>query len=405
MDPISRFVKLKDEVLFTGRVGLLCNQVSFQITSGLYLFQILKERGSLKRIFIPEHGLFGELQDQVPLSNTGIYSEITGDVSCVSLYGRTEDTLTVEPEFLRDLDALVVDIQDVGSRYYTFATTFSYILDVLSDHSIGITVYVIDRINPSGRQIEGTLLDGSRTSFVGREGLPHRHGLTIGELANFYKNQNGGNFDLKVIKLSPEEISVMNGIHNGKQTSHTIMESWFIPPSPNMPTKFTPLLYSGQCLLEGTNLSEGRGTTRPFEIFGAPFLKNCFSIADKLSCEGARLRPLKYIPAFHKHSGSICNGFQIHVTGEKYHSLLHTMDILRYFRDSESDFKFLKGVYEYRSDLPAIELLAGDEDIVSYLYGNSSRKYIIEKLESEEKKWILIARDFNLYSDGDFFQV
>ncbi|MDH5657239.1 MAG: DUF1343 domain-containing protein, partial [Spirochaetia bacterium] len=365
-DPLSRFLSVRDEVLFNGKVGLLSNQISFHPETGEYLFQILERRGSLKRVFIPEHGLFGELQDQIPLTATEIYSGLIKNTECISLYGLKEESLVVQPELLSDLDALVVDIQDVGSRYYTFATTFSYILDILHENSIHLDIYIIDRINPAGRQIEGIPLDKKYSSFVGRTGLLHRHGMTIGELSLFYKNQIQGRFNIHIIRLSDPEKETMRTISNPSGSSagiSVVWQPWWISPSPNMPTEFTPLIYTGQCLLEGTNLNEGRGTTRPFEIFGAPYLKNVFSESKTLSRPGAILRPLKYIPSFHKHAESVCNGFQIHLTGQPYHSLLHTVEILRHFQENENDFEYLKGVYEYRSDLPAIELLAGDEEL------------------------------------------
>ena len=397
MDPVGRFLNCKESVLKEGRVGLLCNQVSFHTDSGKYLFEILNARKVLKTVFVPEHGLFAELQDQIPLEKTTIYSDFLYEVDCISLYGNEENTLIVNPEHLKNLDALVVDIQDVGSRYYTFATTLSYIFDVLSANQISIEVYVVDRVNPAGRQVEGTVLPVSYSSFVGRPGILHRHGLTIGELALLYKEQSGGNFSLKIIELSePEKELLENPLRKGTED---LFSAWHIAPSPNMPSLFTPLLYSGQCLLEGTNLSEGRGTTRPFEIFGAPYLKDPFRIAEDLSFDGAVLRPLFFIPAFHKHKGEICSGFQIHIKQNGYHSLLHTLRMLRYFSENFQEFEFLKGVYEFRSDRPAIELLCGDEDLISYLTGSESYEVIEKKMTEAQYEWVDKKSELLIYSD------
>lgn len=186
---IAKLLEKKDEVLFDGRLGLLCNQTSFDIERREYLFQSLARRGNLKRIFLPEYGLFAELQDQIPLISTQIYEYLNLNVEFISLYGDSENSLVIAPKHLADLDAFVIDIQDVGSRYYTFATTISYIFDVLTQQHYSPVIYVIDRPNPAGRQVEGTLLSKDYASFVRRPGLPHRHGLTIGELCHFYKDQ------------------------------------------------------------------------------------------------------------------------------------------------------------------------------------------------------------------------
>jgi uncharacterized protein YbbC (DUF1343 family) len=279
----------------------LCNHASFDPGLGEYLFTALARGRDLRRLFVPEHGLFAELQDQIPLAGSELYSELGLEADIVSLYGETEGTLTVRPELLEDLDALVVDIHDVGSRYYTYATTLSYIFDVLADTKQSLTVYVIDRPNPAGRQVEGTILTPEFASFVGRPGLPHRPGLTIAELARFYRDQTGAPVELIVHPMPA-----------------TATPDSRIPPSPNMPTAWTPLVYSGQCLLEGTNLNEGRGTTRPFEIFGAPWMDFVWTERAP-EAPGALLRPLQYVPTFHKHAGELCHGFQILLDGVPYH--------------------------------------------------------------------------------------
>lgn len=358
-------------------LGLLCNQTAWSRRTGRYLFQSLAERGALRRVFLPEHGLFAELQDQIPLDDAGGYAQLAPGVEFASLYGERESSLYVAPEKLADLDALLIDLQDVGARYYTFATTVSYIFDAIARDNLKLKVYVADRPNPAGTSVEGSLLPAGFESFVGRHGLPHRHGLSLGELCKFYSSAYPGAIDLEF--LAAED------------------STWEIPPSPNMPGPLTPLVYSGQCLLEGTNLSEGRGTTRPFEIFGAPYLSWNFERAAELKQDGALLRPLQYIPTFHKFAGQVCSGFQIHLTGAPYHSLAHSLKLIRWIREHSRAFDWRHGVYEYRSDRPAIELLAGDPLLLDYLHGKENFGRVRAHLEEAERAWIDQAKAYRLH--------
>ncbi len=374
---IGKLLAKKDAILREGKLAVLCNQTSFDFLTGRYLFQLLGP--NLKRVFIPEHGLFAELQDQIPLSDASDYSILRPDVEFISLYGETESTLFVRPDLLRDLDALILDIADVGSRYYTFATTVSYIFDTIAREKLKLKIYILDRFNPAGRQVEGTILPAEYQSFVGRPGLIHRHGLTMGELCLFYKKQIGYDFDLEII---PPQAS---------------LRTWEIAPSPNMPGPATPLVYPGQCLLEGANLSEGRGTTRPFEIFGAPYMRWIHQ-KKPIVHPGCTLRPLRFIPTFHKYKGQICEGFQIHIAAEPYHSLGHTLRLLRWIRENSRDsFEWLKGVYEFRSDRPAIEILCGDSAILEYLNGNCGYQRIRQLMEEAELRWIREVTPLLLY--------
>ena len=364
-----------------GRVGLLSNQTAFHLRRGEYLFQALARTGRLHRIFLPEHGLFAELQDQIPLDSGTIYEQLAPGVEFVSLYGSREESLFVRPELLADLDTLIVDLPDVGSRYYTFATTVSYVFDVLSEKDMSLRVVVIERANPAGRAIEGTILPPEFQSFVGRPGLPHRHGLSLGELCRFYLEETGARVDLQIVGSAATEINPL------AQT-----ETYAIPPSPNMPGPLTPLVYSGQCLLEGTNLNEGRGTTRPFEIFGAPYLSWIWNDVARPKQSGAVLRPLQYIPTFHKFAGETCHGFQLHVTPDQpYHSLAHTLKILRWIREhSVNDFAWRSEAYEFRSDRPAIEILAGDPVLLDYLRGENNVRFsqVRETMADIEEQWL-----------------
>lgn len=374
--------------------GLLCNQVSFNFTTGRYLFEELQETPELrlKRVFIPEHGLFAELQDQLPRDSTDIYDSFKSEGSeteFVSLYGSEEKSLVPDTALLEDLDILIVDLQDVGARYYTFLTTMYYTMQVSHPDLQWI---ILDRPNPAGSKVEGTRLHEKYGSFVGVPGMIHRHGLTAGEIALMFHSW----LDDAGIHF-PKPFIVK---HRGDFPLHGIS------PSPNMPSEFTPLIYSGQCLLEGTNLSEGRGTTRPFEIFGSPFLEKVYrNLPAELHfpADNIALRPLQFVPAFHKHANKLCYGWQYQwmsvKTGQsQFHSLMHSADLIVECKNRNRDFDWNRGVYEYRSDLPAIELLAGDDTLLEYLYSGCERHDVVSKMQQEEKHWIQYTKPFLLYS-------
>ena len=387
--------------------GLLCNHTAWDVCSGKYLFERLP---SLKRLFVPEHGLFAELQDQVPLTDTDGYRDFGIEAEVVLLYGGDEKSLRVESRHLEDLELLVIDLQDVGSRYFTYAVTMSYMLEAVQKFAPDLEVMIIDRENPAGLQVEGSLLMREYESFVGRAGLPHRHGLTIAELALFFHRQMNASFSLSILTLKgkklrtnlPEQVSILNQNKIMEISDH---EFWLIPPSPNMPGPVTPIIYSGQCLLEGTNISEGRGTTRPFEIFGAPWLKPVKLFRENQGFsdfKGARLRPLRFVPTFHKWAGLICEGFQLHLTGQPYHSLLHTLFMIRTIKEHFPQFTWREGPYEKVSDKTAIELLCADPVLLKYLEGSGEFKDVKDYLRDCEENWILSMGSYSLYNREHF---
>lgn len=404
-------LSLADKVLYEGRVALLCNQTSWDFTEGAYLFELLHKRGTLHRVFMPEHGLFAELQDQEALDSGEFYKCLGLDgVDFVSLYGATELSLSAPIDKLRDLDAIIIDLQDVGCRYYTFICTVDKLFRSLIEYGLTPTVYVIDRPNPAGRQVEGTYIGKEYTSFIGVEGLIHRHGLTFGELCGFLHSRYNAKFSLNVIPYTLDGKYSSSYILPGAGTSY-VKTPCSIYPSPNIPSPYTCLMYSGQCLFEGTNLSEGRGTTRPFEIFGAPFLGSLhyYNQANGYSGwndkrnpiyrDGAMLRMLHYIPTFHKYAGELCYGFQLHLTGKPYHSLLHTLRILRFLRENVEGFAWREGVYEKGNDKTAIELLVGDTLLLSYLNGKATETEIYQALAEGEERWMKEAKEYAIYKE------
>jgi uncharacterized protein YbbC (DUF1343 family) len=389
------------------RTGLLCNHTSWDIVSGKYLYEMIPD---LKRVFVPEHGLFAELQDQEPVNYTNSCRDFGLDADIVSLYGMDEKSLRVNSGDLEDLELLIIDLQDAGSRYFTYAVTMSLLLEAVQMYHPDLKVMIIDRENPAGLQVEGSPLPGEYESFVGKTGLPHRHGLTVAELALFFHSELNAGFSLTILPLPgkklrqdlPEHVTV------AKQSDFLVVNqtgSWQIPPSPNLPGPLTPMIYSGQCLLEGTSISEGRGTTRPFEIFGAPWLKPVNSLKKYpgfMECRGAKLRPLRFMPTFHKWAGKVCSGFQVHLTGQPYHSLLHSLFMIRIISDHFTEFEFRKGPYEKGSDKTAIELLCGDPFLLHYLYGNGTIKEVKEYLIESESKWLIKMNPFKLYERNNY---
>src|SRR5262250_940949 len=287
--------------LLRGRtVGLLCHQAS--VTRGLdhAARVLLSMRGvKLRRLFAPEHGLTGAAQDHARIAAER--DRLTG-LPVLSLYGKR---LEPAPRALDGLDTLVVDLQDVGSRYYTFVWTMT--LAMRSAARVGLPVVVLDRPNPlGGVELEGNVADPRYASFVGLHPLPTRHGMTIAELAGYLNETHSIGCDLTVVP--------MLGWRRAMLWEATGLP--FVAPSPNMPTVDTAYVYPGGCLIEGTNLSEGRGTTRPFELLGAPWL-DPWKLSKALEAEklpGVRFRPTFFTPTFQKHASRLCGGLQVHVT-------------------------------------------------------------------------------------------
>ncbi|MBU0506807.1 DUF1343 domain-containing protein, partial [bacterium] len=267
---------------------------------------------TLIKLFAPEHGFYGTAQDMEAVSDAT--DSLTG-LPTISLYGKTIETLTPKPQDLEDSDVLICDLQDIGSRYYTFIYTMALCMKVCG--KLKKRVIILDRPNPlNGITVEGDVLDPNFSSFVGLYPLPVRHGMTIGELAQHFNETQNFHCDLTVIK--------MQGWQRDMYWDDTGLE--FVPPSPNMPSLNAALVYPGMCLLEATELSEGRGTTKPFEWFGAPYIKakDFAAHLNALNLEGVYFRPIHFKPSFQKWAGIECHGAQIHVTNRNTFKPYHT---------------------------------------------------------------------------------
>jgi len=330
------------------RVGLLVHPASvdrhLRATTRLMTDAVAVD---LAALFGPQHGIRGQTQDNM-IEWEGFTDPATG-LPVYSLYGEHRRPV---PGMLENLDTLVVDLQDVGARYYTFIWTLLLCLEACAE--AGKKVIVLDRPNPiGGRHTEGTVLDPQYKSFVGLAPIPMRHGLTIGELAGFFVHWRGLEVELEVVW--------MDGWRRDMNFDETGLP-WVLP-SPNMPTLNTAWVYPGGCLLEGTALSEGRGTTRPFEIFGAPYVdpETLVGLLGSWSLPGCRLRPLHFEPTFHKYAGQVCGGVQLHITDPlRFESVAtYTAAITAIRQLWPEDFAWKQPPYEYETEKLPIDILAG----------------------------------------------
>lgn len=346
---LERLLAEEPDCIEGRRLGLIANATSVGAVLG-YGPQLLKKlkRAKLSVLFAPEHGLYGQTQDQIELSD-GVDS-LTG-LPVRSLYGETR---IPTPEMLADVDALVFDIQDIGTRYYTFIWTMAHAMEACARDSK--EMIVCDRPNPiGGVAVEGNLIRSAFRSFVGLYPIPNRHGMTVGELARLFNQEFRIGCRLTVIE--------MQGWRREQWFDETGLP-WVLP-SPNMPTLATAIVYSGACLIEGTNVSEGRGTTRPFEIIGARWVDpvRLVSELEKDDLPGVRFRPLYFQPTFHKFAGETCGGIQQHVVDrESYRPLRTGIALLQALRRLwPKEFVWRPPPYEYELSRPAIDILAGSE--------------------------------------------
>ncbi len=334
------------------RLALLCNEAS--VDSRFRPAPELVDRvfpGRLVCLFGPQHGIGLTEQDNMIETGHGLHPTL--GIPVYSLYGATR---TPNPTMLEGVDTVLVDLQDTGTRVYTFATTVLLLMEVCA--GLGKAVVILDRPNPiNGVDVEGNVLDPEFRSFVGPHPIPMRHGLTLGELMSLYNEEYRVGCMLRVVP--------MEGWNRHWYYDRTDLE--WVMPSPNMPLVETAVVYPGQVLLEGTNLSEGRGTTRPFEIFGAPFLQpaEVLRAMDPATRAGVVLREIHFRPTFNKWAGRACRGFQIHVTDRgRFRPYRFTLSLLSAVMALyPDDFRWSDPPYEYEHDRLPIEVILGDGTI------------------------------------------
>jgi len=336
------------------RLGLLCNPAS--LTAGLTpAWEAARQAfpGALKALFSPQHGFFAEKQDNMVESAHGTHPLLS--IPIYSLYG---DTRRPAREMLADIDVLLVDLIDVGCRVYTFFSTVKACLEEAA--AVGVEVWILDRPNPLGRGEEGPILPSELFSFVGPHAMPLRHGLSLGELCLLVKAEDRLDLRLEVIPAAGWQ---------GNDLAATGL-TW-VMPSPNLPFLDSARVYPGQVLLEGTTLSEGRGTTRPFEIFGAPGLDPWAVAAEveRPALAGAILRPLFFEPTFHKFAQKACGGFQLHVVeAAAFKPVRASLAILSAIARAHPGLWSLRPPpYEYEYERRPLDLLLGDPGAVDAL--------------------------------------
>jgi uncharacterized protein YbbC (DUF1343 family) len=348
---IDNLIASEPPWLTSARLGLLANQASVDSSLHHTRNRLLSVGANLTALFSPQHGYFGEEQANMIESDDFVDPQL--GIPVFSLYSRIRQPTA---GMLDHIDILIIDLQEVGTRVYTFGTTMALCLESARDH--GVKVVVLDRPNPiGGRHLEGNLLDLDRRSFVGRFPLPMRHGLTMAEMAQLF-NQG---FEIG----APLEVYPMKDWNRDLHYRHTGLH--WVPPSPNLPTPESALVYPGQVILEGTNLSEGRGTTTPFELWGAPYLDQQ-QVLERLNpkkLEGLLLRPARFQPSFDKWSGQSCSGFQIHLTDpESYRPYVTSLSIVQAVLAVHPEaFSWSQPPYEYETNHLPIEIILGSADL------------------------------------------
>jgi uncharacterized protein YbbC (DUF1343 family) len=368
------------------RLGLLANQASVNqglISTKEIISDLLPDQ--LKVIFGPQHGFRGEDQDN--MIETDEYWDKDLNIPVYTAYGSRIDKII---DIFDDIDLLIIDLQDVGTRVYTFISTMLYFLKACSER--GKDVIVLDRPNPLGGEIvEGNILQPEFFSFVGPYSLPMRHGMTIAEIAYLFRDAFELNIDINVAPLSGWKRSMLwndTGLR-------------WIMPSPNMPLFETALVYPGQVIWEGTNISEGRGTCRPFELFGAPFI-NPTDLKKSLNTrytEGCLLQCYSFRPTFNKWKGILCHGFMIHVLNPQVYrpyqaSLAILKGILEIYKDN---FSWIKPPYEYVLDRQPVDIITGDSLVRIKLEKENGLNCILESCSKDRDFFLESRKSYLLY--------
>ena len=336
-----------DKALLDGKVGCFCTQNCWDTYRDRYMYQLFAERGNLGLVMNPRD------------------AELTPGTNHIQFDGAGQ---------LAGLSAVVVEIQDVGARYFNYTKDVFRLMSVLATMGDDApALYVVDHFNPSGRFVEGSIPTDDREDFEPK--VAHRHGLTLGELCTLYYNEIGAAFPLHVISA-----------HASDATRQLL--PWTIAPASDIPGMFTSLMYSGGGLWNNTSITPGIGTSRPYEYFGAPFIK---PVMDKIPMpEGVLMRTCSFTPAAGRYQGERCYGYQIMlVPGYEYHSLLHTLQLVRFFSERYSQFEVYPEFYKKLSD-PVM---------ASFITGEISFTDLREHVKLEEQKWIRKAKRFCLYED------
>ena len=383
---IERLLGPERELVAGARVGLVCNPASVN-SELVHSADLLRKNGdfTLTAIFGPQHGFRSDVQDNM------IETPHAKDRRrCIPVYSLYSDTREPSADMLRDLDVLVVDPQDVGTRVYTYIYTMANCMRAAARQ--GVRVVVCDRPNPiGGEQVEGTLLQDPWTSFVGQYPIPMRHGMTIGELARLFNDAFGIGAALDVVPLE--------GWQRGMYFDDTGLP-WVIT-SPNIPTLDSAIVYPGTVLVEGTRLSEGRGTTRPFELIGAPWIDGD-QLADEMNAKGlpgVHFRAVYFEPTFQKHAKETCGGCQIHVLDRREFRPLRTaVELIAEFRqENVKRFAWREPPYEYEHDKEPIDILYGTDRLRKTLDADGDVASLVQSWADEEEAFRRQRKPYLLY--------
>jgi uncharacterized protein YbbC (DUF1343 family) len=368
------------------RVGLVSNPASVDGQLRHAVDRVIAHPGArLAAIFGPQHGFRSDVQEN--MIESGHATDESRRVPVYSLYSETREPTA---DMLRDVELLVIDLQDVGTRIYTYIYTMANCLIAARKH--GVKAIVCDRPNPiGGAAVEGPLLARGFESFVGQYPIPMRHGMTIGELARLFNDQFGIGADLEVVPMEGWR----------REMYHEDTGLPWVMPSPNIPTNETAVVYPGTVLFEGTNISEGRGTTRPFELVGAPWVmaERFADAMNRLELPGARFRPVVFEPTFHKHAKVGCGGCQIHVLDRTVFTPVETaVALLAAFRAADpGQFAWRPPPYEYEHEKPPIDILAGSSELREQIETGASARDIARSWQPAVAKFGDVRRQFLKY--------
>ena len=373
------------------RVGLVVNHTAVDRKLRHAIDRLMDADVDLVRLFGPEHGVRATAQDMIGVDE--VRDPVTG-VPVVSLYGHTAESLRPRPEHLDDLDVVLFDIQDIGARYYTYQATLGFVMEAAG--RLGKEVVVLDRPNPiNGVAVEGGIVHPGFDSFVGAYPLAVRHGMTVGELARYFIAHCGVSCEVDVVACE--------GWTRDQWFEDTRLP--WVYPSPNMPTVDTATVYPGMCLFEATNWSEGRGTTRPFHLFGAPWVdpvrlvKLCERIAADEGLEGVGFRPAAFLPGFQKHAGVGCAGAEVHVLDrDRLDTYLLGLVTIKAARLADPErFAWREKPYEFVADRSAIDLLTGSTLYREALEQGSSLRALLQAWEPERQAFLARRAEVLLY--------
>jgi uncharacterized protein YbbC (DUF1343 family) len=383
---IERLLKTDLGLIAGQRVGLVCNPASvdsaFQHSADLLA---ASRECTLAAIFGPQHGFRSDVQDN--MIETPHVRDARRRVPVYSLYSETREPTD---EMLDTIDVLVIDLQDVGTRVYTYIYTMANCMRAAARR--GVRVVVCDRPNPiGGEEVEGATLEEPWTSFVGQFAIPLRHGMTIGELARLFNGAFGIGAALDVVPLE--------GWQRRMYFDETGLP-WIIP-SPNVPTLDSAIVYPGAVLFEGTMLSEGRGTTRPFELIGAPWIDG-ERLADAINARrlpGVYFRPVFFEPTFQKHARVTCGGCQIHVTDRGAFQPVRTaVELLAEFRRQDvKQFAWRKPPYEYEHEKEPIDILYGSDELRTTIDAGADVAALVRSWAEDREAFLELRRDYLLY--------